>query len=186
MMFPGSGNFTWVVGFGAKVFSPIKVTEALPTFVELAFLRKQTYDVRDAVHRSFDRIDLLSHTSVVLISQGVEKLEHGAMAKMEEFVISNTYSPWGLSDLPKCLTCDTGLFVTAVVEKDHCYLRCSHCKLETKKIRRPTFIQSCGRNHLDPNKFFILPFPLPRSPWLDIQWKKEKKKEKEKDCRLHI
>jgi hypothetical protein len=173
MVFFVSGNFTWVVGFGAKVLSPIKVTEALPTFIELAFLRKQNFDIRDAIYRSFDRIDLLTHTSVLLITQGAEKAEDGATAKMVEFAVSNEYSPWGLSGLPKCPTCDSNMFMKAIIDKERCQLYCHNCRLKSPRFSRPAFVESCGLRHLDPNKFFILPFPHPFSPWSGLPWGKK-------------
>jgi hypothetical protein len=149
-----SRDFTWIVGFSAKVLSPIKVTLSLPTFVELAFLRGLSYGIEDAVYRSFDRVDLLTHTGVILMKQDAFKPER---ATMTEFVRSNQDRPWGL-DLPKCPTCQVTIFLTASVSDEWCSIKCSRCKSVARRIPRPKFVLPCSMAHLEDGKYFTLPF----------------------------
>jgi hypothetical protein len=148
------------------VLSPIKVTSVLPVFVEMAFLRSEKFDVQDALHRSFDRVDLLTHTSVILF----HREELGAV-KVDQFVRTNQDCPWGL-DLPKCPTCDVSLWVSATMlndNSDQCRLRCRRCTSFASHIRRPYFVQVCNKRYLQ-DRFFILPFPAPPRPWENAVW----------------
>jgi hypothetical protein len=140
----------------------------LPTFAEFAFLTH--INVRDAVHRSFDRDDLLTHTPVILLKRP-EQHESGAVV-IEQFVYSNQDCPWGL-ELPNCPTCESSLFVLASMSNNgsnFCRIRCTRCKSSASKVGQPDFVQNCDRKHLAPHKYFILPFPVPSHPWGNIQW----------------
>lgn len=177
-LLPSSSNtFTWVVGFSTKVLSPIKVTSALPSFVELAFLRN-VQSVEDALHRSFDRVDLLSHTPVVLFcasngngNRPESRSELGGDVAVTQFVLSNEDCPWGLDVLPNCPTCDGNLHLNSSMDKkgDSCRLSCKMCKAFAK-LERPEFVHECKQKHLKAHRYFILPFPVPPQPWPKVKW----------------
>ena len=99
---------------------PSRVTEALPTFVELAFLHEEQSDMIDAIHRAFNRQELLTHTGVLLF-----KKMPGADGAVLEFVRSNQDWPWGLES-PDCPSCHTSMFLRANQMEDgkHCQIWC--------------------------------------------------------------
>jgi hypothetical protein len=143
----------------------------LPTFIEMAFLRDERFGIQDAVHRSFDRVDLLTHTSVVLI----HRLAETGAAAVQQFVRTNQDCPWGL-DVPECPMCMTNLFVKATTKIDaskqsRCQFRCSGCGSRTRPVSQPAFVKICAERHLETNKYFTLPFPPPSHPWGNVAWK---------------
>lgn len=171
---PYSGSFDGVVGFGSKVLCPIKVTECLPTFVELALLRAGDMEFKDSIQRSFNREDFVNHTTVVLCHRST------GVALVEEFVRSNQDYPWGLKP-PQCPTCRTNLFLRArITDKGMCRIGCDRCNLVTNSVNRPPFVRPCQESYLPVGKFFVLPFPHPSDCWSNVIWRK--KSSAEIDC----
>lgn len=156
-----SGNFTWVVGFSAKVLSPIKVVSMIPTFVELVYLCGGRYSVQESVCRSFDREDLLTHTGILMFER--EEVQSESRVTIKEFVLSNCDRPWGL-ELPDCPTCQVNMFMKANFtkagsKKQRCTLECGRCKSTARNISPPDFVTECEMAHLRRDKYFIKPFP---------------------------
>lgn len=164
---PCSNTFTWVVGFSAKVLSPIKVTSELALFIELAFLGN-VQDVEDAVHRSFDREDLLNHTPIILLHAPKGS---GDDVSVTQFMVSNPDCPWGL-DVPNCPNCGTNIFLkTQMLDMSKsCRISCGYCHFQVE-VDQPHFIQGCNKNHLRPHRYFTSPFPVPPQPWPNALWK---------------
>jgi ribosomal protein S27AE len=147
---------------------PSRVTEALPTFVELAFLREEQSDVIDALHRAFNRQELLTHTGVLLF----KKMPGADDVVLEEFVRSNQDRPWGL-ELPDCPSCHTSMFMRANRMEDgkHCRIRCGRCHSYSKmNIPRPAFVVPCVASYLESYSYFTIPFPPPADIWSQLEW----------------
>ena len=147
---------------------PSRVTEALPTFVELAYLREEQSDVVDAIHRAFNRQELLTHTGVLLF----KKMPGAHGAVLEEFVRSNQDRPWGL-ELPDCPSCHTSMFLRANRMEDgkHCRIRCGRCHSYSKmNIPRPAFVVPCVASYLELYSYFTIPFPPPADIWSQLEW----------------
>jgi hypothetical protein len=127
--------------------------------VEYAFLCGPISSIQGAALRTFDRVDLLTHTGVVMIEKGANKTLSPAITK--EFVLSNQDRPWGL-ELPNCPTCQTNVDMMAIFNKKDqgCKLRCLRCTSSSKGITRPSFVKPCDESHLRPNRYFIIPFPI--------------------------
>jgi hypothetical protein len=160
-----SRNFTWVVGFSATILSPIKVTLLLPGFVELLFLCGSLYSLQEAICRSFDRVDLLTHTGIIMIQLDTKS----SQITWKEFVLSNQDRPWGLK-LPECPSCNRVDWVKAKVTKNSLHsLRCTRCHSSTTPITKPQFVLPCKMLHLYDRKYFIIPFP---EPGLSVDTKK--------------
>lgn len=160
-----SHSFSWILGFGVKILTPVKVAEALPTFIELAFLRQlKSVDVMDSIIRSFNRQDLLTHTSILLFALNAQQ-----KVDATELVRTNPDRPWGLA-LPECPSCSTAMFMTSSMNKDRCSLRCERCQSTSRGITRPDFVAPCERSFLERHKYFICPFPEPDVAWRDLVW----------------
>ena len=147
---------------------PSRVTEALPTFVELAFLREEQSDVTDAIHRAFNRQELLTHTGVLLI----RKMPRAAGVVLEEFVRSNQDRPWGL-ELPDCPSCHTSMFMRANRMEDgkQCRIRCGRCHSHSKtNISRPASVMPCVASYLESHRYFTIPFPSPANIGSQLEW----------------
>ena len=164
-----SGDVDWWVGFSAKVLTPRRVTDKLPTFLEYAFLRKTDLGIVDAVQRTFNAKELLTHTGVLICHRV------SGSTSLQEFTFTNQDSPWGIMP-PDCPCCKRNNWVKAVnmaSEGSKYRFRCSKCRTQSRIIARPSFIIPCVTRYLQTGRYFTTEFPIPRSTWAKVEWKKE-------------